>query len=127
MPKAKSLGNKKLELEVNGFSLKTDLPKNLGGDNAYPNPLDLLQASLLACAAAHAMLFTDKLGIDRAKTSVELEPVFNEAGEIIEASIIVYVPADFPPDKETALLSAVQNCMVGRHLKFPRNVVVVKQ
>ena len=127
MSKAKSLGNKKLELEVNGFNLKADLPKNWGGDNAYPNPLDLLQAALLACAATHAMLFTDKLGIDRAKISVELAPVFNEAGEIAEASIIVYVPADFPQDKETQLVSAVQNCMVGRHLKFPRNAVVVKQ
>lgn len=127
MPKAKSLGNKKLELEVNGFSIKTDLPKNLGGDNAYPNPLDLLQAALLACAATHVMMFTDKIGIDRAKISVELEPVFNESGEISEASIIVYVPADFPQDNEARLVSAVQNCMVGRHLKFPLNAVAVKQ
>ena len=109
MPTAKSIKNKQLELEVNGFNIKSDLPKNWGGDNLYPDPLTLLQAALLACAATHTMFFTDKLGIDRAKVSAELEPVFNENNEIIEATILVYVPADFPADKEPALISAVRN------------------
>ena len=127
MPKAKSIKNKQLDLEVNGFNLQSDLPKNWGGDNLYPDPLTLLQAALLACATTHAMLYTDKLGIDRAKITVDLEPVFNESSEITEATILIYVPADFPAEKEPGLIGMVHNCVVGRHLKFPRNVVVVKQ
>jgi len=127
MSKAKSIKNKQLDLDVNGFNIKSDLPKNWGGDNLYPDPLTLLQAALLSCATTHAMLFTDKIGIDRAQVTLDLEPVFNENNEIIEATILVYVPANFPADKETALTGAVHNCVVGRHVKFPRNVVVVKQ
>jgi len=127
MAKATALENKKLEMELNGFTLRSDLPKTWGGDNAYPGPLDLLQFALLACAATHALMFTDKLGLNRKDVTTELEPVFGENGDIVEAAILVYVPNNFPADKEAALIGAVQNCVVGRHVKFPRKVIVVRQ
>jgi uncharacterized OsmC-like protein len=127
MAKAEFIGGRKVRVEINGFEIKSDLPKSMNGDNEYPSPLDLLQGALLACATMHALAFAAKLNVDLQQMATELEPVFNEDGNISEAAIIIYVPSNFPPEAEKALIGAVENCIVGRHVNFPRNVVVVKR
>ncbi|MDR0952730.1 MAG: OsmC family protein [Elusimicrobiota bacterium] len=127
MPKSKFTGNKKVEMEVNGFTLQADLPKEgFGGDNSAPDPMALLQAALLSCASIHALFFIDKINYPKEKVTLELKPVFNENGDITKASILIYVPADFPQDKEKLLISIVENCKVGTHVKFPREIIIVR-
>ena len=126
MATSKFIGNKKVEVQVNGFTVRGDVPASLGGDNEYPAPLDLLQAALLVCSSMHAGIFVDKLGMDRKLFRLELEPVFKDNGDIAEVSILIYVPKVFPADKEKNLLSIVQGCIVGRHVTFPRNISIVR-
>lgn len=126
MVKGKYIGEKKVEIQVNKFNIKADLPVSFGGKEEYPSPLDLLQAALLSCATMHAMLFMQKMELDPAQLKTELEPVFNENNTITEASILLYVSDSFPQEREKALIGAVENCIVGRHVNFPRKVILVR-
>jgi uncharacterized OsmC-like protein len=127
MAKAKALEGKKLEIDIDGFIMKSDLPKSMGGTDEHPNPMQFLQSALLACATAHVFAYLDKTGQDRRQYKTELAPVFAENGDIEKATILIYAPVSFPAEKEAALIAAAQNCIVGRHFVFPRNAVVIKQ
>jgi uncharacterized OsmC-like protein len=127
MAKAKFTGGKKVEVDADGFIIKSDFPKSFGGEGKYPSPMELLQGALLACASMHVMTFMEKINIDLTKVTTELEPVFNEDGYIVEATILIYVPAEFPAEREKALIGAGKNCPIGRHVTVPKDVVVVKQ
>lgn len=120
-------GNKKVDVEVSGFTVHVDLPKDMGGDNEYPNPFDFLQAALTSCAAVHVLFFLEKIGFPKDNVTIELAPVFDENDDIERAAIVLHMPASFPHDKDKQLIGIVENCKVGKHLKFPREVVIVRE
>lgn len=127
MFKAKFAGNKKVEVESNGFIFKTDLPATLNGDDTALNPFDSFLASLTACAATYVLFFLDKHSINKEGISVQLAPVFNEEGLIQKADITVCVPNTFPADKEAGLIKMASHCKVGLHLNFPHDVIIARQ
>ncbi len=124
---AKFAGNKKVNVEAEGFTVNVDLPKSMGGDDTAPNPFVLLMATLLSCSAIHLLGFIDKFGMKQEDFSLELIPGLDEKGDMAKAVVKVYVPADFPQDKENLLKGVIDGCKVGRHLKTERSVEIIRK
>ncbi len=126
MFRAKFTGNKKVEVEANGFKINTDLPAAMGGDNSAPNPFDTFLAAFTACTATYVLLYLDKQGLSKEGVSVEMEVLYNEKRDVENTVAHVIVPASFPVEKEAPLLAMAKHCHVGNHLNFPHDVVIVR-
>ena len=120
------VGNKKIDLEVSGFTVRTDLPQNLGGENSAPNPVDLFLSSLTACSATFAIFYLEKAKLGKEGVSLNLEPSFTPEGMIQSAKVTINIPKDFPKEHENGLKTAVERCKVGKHVTFPREVEIIR-
>ena len=125
--KSKFAGNKKVTLEAEGFNINVDLPNTMGGDNTAPDPFVMLKASLLACSSIHLLFLIEKLGMKKENFSLELDTVLDEGGDIKQALIKVFIPKDFPQDKENMVKSVISNCKVGKHLKAEKIVELIRK
>lgn len=120
-------GNKKVAVDINGFTVMTDLPASMQGDNTAPNPFDLFLASFASCTAVFALLYLDKAGLSKDGINVAIDPVFTKEGFMESATVVVNVPADFPEQHDKGLITMVEHCKVGMHLKTPHKIVIVRK
>ncbi len=113
-------GNKKVNAEFNGFTVKTDQPLRSGGDGTAPAPYDLFLASLGTCAGIYVKGFCDSRGIPT--EGVELEqriiwdPIKQKIGTI---ELDIKVPSTFPEKYKEALVSTASLCAVKKTLMDP--------
>lgn len=125
--KAQFAGNKKVNIEADGFKINVDLPKAMGGDNTAPDPFVMLKASLLACSSVHLLFFIEKAGLKKEDFHLELDTVADDNGDIEKAIIKVFIPEYFPQDKESVLKGIISNCKVGKHLKAEKVVELIRK
>lgn len=124
---AKFAENKKVNVEADGFTINVDLPKNGGGDSSAPSPFVLMLSSLLACSSYHLLFFVERLGLNKQDFHMELLPELDEKGDMQKAFIKIFVPAQFPKEKEAALIASVSACKVGKHLKAERVIEIIRK
>ncbi len=118
-------GNKKINASVDNFVIKTDQPKNRGGDESEPNPFQLFLASLGTCSGIFVKTFLDKRGISEEGISLSVHPNFNQEKYMLDDILIkIHLPKDFDAKYEGALVSVAKLCLVGKHLSVPHNVEI---
>ncbi|MCX7641292.1 MAG: OsmC family protein, partial [Elusimicrobiales bacterium] len=66
-------GNKKVNVKFKEFEIKTDQPKESGGDGTAPSPYELFLSSLAACAGFFAISFFQTRKIDMEGFSMYME------------------------------------------------------
>lgn len=83
-----------------------------GGEDRGPSPLDVMAASVGACAHyfAAAFLFGRKLATDGLRVEVEAEKVRDPSPRFGRISINVVLPPTFPLHYQAALDRAVRSC-----------------
>jgi len=110
-------GGKKVNVNYNGFTIKTDQPISSGGEGSAPTPFDLFLASLGACAGIYIKGFCDQRGLDASKIKL-VQKMFYDSGEHLmkRFDIEIQLPADFPEKYANALINAASLCAVKRHL-----------
>jgi putative redox protein len=69
----RQLGGLRSEASIRDFRLTLDEPHALGGDDAGPNPVELVLAALGACQEITYRLYAEALGIPLNHVSVKLE------------------------------------------------------
>ncbi|MHA1149531.1 MAG: OsmC family protein [Promethearchaeota archaeon] len=69
------IDNLRVQAHVNDFVIECDEPRELGGTNSAPRPIDLLLASLANCLEISALLYFSfsNLKIDSVKVTVKTE------------------------------------------------------
>lgn len=113
----------KVEMNVGGHSVCTDLPAAMGGKASAPTPVELMLSALLSCSASSAFFYLAKHQLPTEGIKVSLAPVF-ENDMVARAEIAISLPASFPEDKKAGLLAFAKHCKVGGHLKFPYEVKI---
>jgi len=110
-------GGVAVDAEYKGQIIHTDQPREYGGGGAAPAPFDLFLASIGTCAGFYALRFcqerslpTDGLGLTM---SHELDPQTRKIGAI---RLDLQLPAGFPEKYRAAILRAVDQCTVKRHI-----------
>ncbi len=110
-------GGKKVNVNYNGFTIKTDQPVKGGGEGSAPTPFDLFLASLGACAGVYIKGFCDQRGLDASKIKL-LQKMHYDSNEHLmkRFDIEIQLPSDFPDKYANALINAAGLCAVKRHL-----------
>lgn len=66
-------GGTKSESEIRGFRVNIDEPRDLGGTDTAPNPVEMVLAALGSCLVVGYSLNAAMLGIELQKIEIELE------------------------------------------------------
>lgn len=112
-----SPGGAVVEARYKGHTIVTDQPAKAGGSDSAPAPFDLFLASIGTCAGLYAYQFCRQRGITTEGLAVSLEPVHDlERHRIGTVRIQVKLPAGFPDRYRPAILRAIDQCAVKRHI-----------
>ena len=110
----------KLEAMVNGRSIQTDLPEKDGGQDSAPTPVDLFLAALGTCSTTYAKKFCDSRKISSQGLAVRMRcDISMEKFRINRITFEVTLPEDFPEKYRSALLRAMDQCTVKKHVMDP--------
>jgi putative redox protein len=113
-------GGARVDAHWDSFTVLTDQPKNVGGDNSAPGPFALFLASLATCAGYYVFSFCKKRGIPmegiKLIQKMEEDPKTKMVGKI---SVEIQLPADFPKEYASAVIRAAESCLVKKHLEHP--------
>ena len=108
------------------FRVRTDQPREYGGENQAPAPFDLFLASLGTCAGLYALRFCQEreLSTEGLKLSLETE---RESGShrLRTVRLIVHLPPGFPEKYRRAIIRAINQCSVKRTILDPPEFAVV--
>jgi ribosomal protein S12 methylthiotransferase accessory factor len=118
-------GGLAVDARYEGFTIPTDQPVHAGGGGSAPAPFDLFLASLGTCAGLFALRFCQQRGIAADGLGVTLTTERDAARHLVtEVRLEVRLPEGFPEKYREALLRAVDQCTVKRHLMTPPRFVV---
>ena len=103
-----------------GHEILTDQPAKAGGGDSAPPPFDLFLASIGTCAGFYALRFCQSRGIDTSGLAATLEPIRDAATHRIgRIRIELRLPPGFPTRYRKAILRAIDQCAVKRHIVEP--------
>jgi len=110
-------GNLRVDAEYGGFTIKTDQPVLAGGDGSAPAPFDLFLASLATCAGIFMLAFLKQRGLPSEGTGLTMTMERDPASHMVsDVGFELHLPAEFPQKYEAAIVRAVEQCSVKRHL-----------
>lgn len=118
-------GGKQTQTEINGHHVLSDQPESSGGHNEAPSPFDLFLVSIASCAGYYAMEFCKGRSIPVDDLKVSCSTQYDPERRLIrKIDIRVQTPPEFPPKYAAAILKAVDQCAVKRHLVDPPEIAV---
>jgi putative redox protein len=114
-------GGVAVEAFYKGFTVRTDQSVAGGGGGTAPSPFDLFLASLGTCVGFYALRFCQERRIDTTRLGIQLGFARDPAEEKRVAKILIEVsiPEEFPEKYRPALIRAVDQCAVKRHILEP--------
>jgi ribosomal protein S12 methylthiotransferase accessory factor len=107
-------GGRRVDAVVDGHTVHTDQPKDLGGEDSHPSPFSLFLASLGTCAGVFVQGFCAKRGIPTDGIVLKERPISSAEGVLTAVDIEVVLPADFPDKYREAVVRVAQECSVKR-------------
>jgi putative redox protein len=118
-------GNLRVNADYKGFTVETDQPVRAGGDGSAPAPFDLFLVSLGTCAGIFMLAFMKQRGIDPAGSGILMTTETDPGkGGIRRIAFDLQLPDAFPEKYESAIVRAVDQCTVKRHLDDPPDFTV---
>ncbi len=103
-----------------GFWVRTDQPIAAGGAGAAPSPFDLFLASIGTCAGFYALRFCQQRNLETEGLALTLSLERGPEGKhIARIRVEISLPEAFPEKYRDALLRAVDQCAVKRHIAQP--------
>ena len=113
-------GGARVDAAYKGFVIRTDQPVHLGGANAAPAPFDYFLASLGTCAGFYVLSFLERRGLPTEDVILTVSPVKDpERHMVSEITIKIFLPESFPEKYRGAIVNAVDQCSVKKHLLEP--------
>jgi|ERR1700722_12837915 len=103
-------------VQVRGHQVIVDELEALGGDDAGPDPLELLAVSLASCTAITMEMYASRKGWDIGHVEVDVEYSPAERGCPTKFQLIMRLPDDLPEDQVERLRVIAAKCPVHRAL-----------
>lgn len=118
-------GGLRVEAVYRDQVIPTDQPERAGGEGSAPTPFDLFLASIATCAGLYALTFCRQREISTEGLAVTMETVRDpELRRITRMDLRVQLPDGFPDKYRQAILRAMDQCAVKRHLVEPPELTV---
>jgi len=112
-------GNKKCTLHhTEGATIRTDAPKDIGGEASAFSPTDLVAAAHGSCIITTMAMFAERhnISLDGVKAHVTKEMVSDPARRIGQLATTVTLPAGVPAEMREALERVGDQCPVRKTL-----------
>ena len=103
-------------VQVRDHQVMVDEPQDSGGDDAGPDPQELLAASLASCTAITMEMYAGRKGWDIGHVEVDVEYTPAERGCPTKFDLVLRLPADLPEDQVERLKVIAAKCPVHRAL-----------
>ena len=113
-------GGKRVDALQAGFWIRTDQPISQNGGGAAPSPFDLFLASIGTCAGFYALRFCEERNLDTEGLELSVTPSWDAGHKLVtRIRMEVFLPPSFPARYRDAILRAIDQCAVKRHLEAP--------
>lgn len=113
-------GGARVDAQLGPNVVRTDQPREGGGEGLAPTPFGTFLASIGTCAGIYVLGFCRQRGLStegiRLTQRMEADPATGLIGRI---GIQIHVPPDFPEKYHAALVRAADQCAVKKHLEHP--------
>lgn len=116
--------NKRVEAEVDGFTIVTDQPSASGGEGHAPDPFTLFLSSMATCAGFYVSAFCATRGISTEGIDVTQHSDKDRSGKLSGIHIHIALPSTFPAEQVDAIVRAAASCKVKKTLLAPPEVQV---
>ena len=105
------------EVSVRGHEVVVDEPEDNGGDDAGPDPQEMLAVSLASCTAITIEMYAKRKGwnIGEVKVDVDYEPA--QRGSPTKFHQIIQLPKELPEEQRDRLMQIAAKCPVHRTLE----------
>ncbi|WP_136795287.1 MULTISPECIES: OsmC family protein [Desulfosediminicola] len=113
-------GNLKVEAKIGDFVIETDQPEKSGGDGSAPSPFVLFASSIATCAGYFALKFCRAREIDTTGMKVNMKYEWDkEQKRYPKMNLELTLPEGFPEKYHSAILRAMDQCVVKQHILNP--------
>jgi ribosomal protein S12 methylthiotransferase accessory factor len=113
-------GNLKVEAHIGEFVIPTDQPVKSGGDETAPSPFVLFASSIATCAGYFALKFCRTRNLDTTGMKLKMQYGWdNEQKRYAKMTIDLTLPEAFPEKYRSAILRAMDQCVVKQHILHP--------
>ncbi len=103
-------------VQVRDHQLTVDEPLAVGGDDAGPDPQELLAVSLASCTAITMEMYASRKGWDIGHVEVAVEYTPAERGCPTKFQLVMRMPDDLPEEQVERLRVIAAKCPVHRVL-----------
>jgi ribosomal protein S12 methylthiotransferase accessory factor len=119
-------GGSRVDALYEGLRIRTDQPVAHGGGGTAPSPFDLFLASIGTCAGFYVLRFFQQRQLDTAGLGLSVTLRRDPERKLVSGiRIEITLPPAFPEKYREAVLRAVDQCTVKRHLAQPPAFEVV--
>jgi len=110
-------GKYRHDIDVRQHELIADEPADHGGDDAAPNPQELLAASLASCTAITMEMYAERKGWDIGEVVVDVDYEPAQRGSPTKFEMVVKLPKELPEEQREKLMQIAAKCPVHRTLE----------
>ena len=110
-------GGRKVDVDINGFTVATDQGVKSGGQGSAPEPSTLFLASIAACGGFYALAFCEKRDIPTQGLCVNMNLVKDAKGNLDKITLNLALPEEFPDKYRDAIVRAVDLCWVKKQIQ----------
>jgi putative redox protein len=103
-------------VQVRDHQLTVDETLDDGGDDAGPDPLEMLAVSLASCTAITMEMYAQRKGWDIGHVEVDVEYSPAERGCPTKFQLVMRLPAELPEEQLERLRTIAAKCPVHRAL-----------
>ena len=104
-------------VKVRGHNITVDEPEEQGGDDAGPDPQEMLAVSLASCTAITIEMYADRKGWDIGDVEVEVEYEPAQRGSPTKFHQVIRLPKELPEEQRDRLMQIAAKCPVHRTLE----------
>ena len=110
-------GSYKHRIIVRGHTLTVDETKGDGGDDAGPDPQEMLAVSLSSCVAITVEMYAKRKGWDIGDVECEVNYEPAQRGSPTKFQLVLRLPKELPEDQRERLTQIAAKCPVHRTLE----------
>ena len=110
-------GGRRVDAQVGAHGVRTDQPRDNGGEDTAPSPFELFLASIGTCAGIFVQGFCQKRGLPFEGIRILERPSYAADGTLAAVDLDIQVPADFPEKYRDALVRVADQCSVKRAIQ----------
>ncbi len=113
-------GGRRVDAAVGPHVVRTDQPRENGGEDSAPAPFSLVLASVATCAGIYVLGFCQKRGLPTEGIRLRQRMRYDaETRALTGVDIDIEVPPAFPAKYHDALVRAADQCAVKKAIAAP--------